>query len=73
MNKKQMPLNVLRKEYPVGCMVELVHMDDVHSPPQGSKGRVLHVDDIGTIHVAWKNGSTLGIVPGVDMIRRLSS
>jgi hypothetical protein len=73
MNKKQKPLKTLRKQYPVGCIVELVHMDDAQSPPEGSRGRVLAIDDIGTIHVAWMNGSTLGIVPGVDMIRKLPS
>jgi hypothetical protein len=65
-------LKTLREEFPVGCMVELIHMDDTQAPPAGSIGRVLTIDDIGTIHVAWKNGSTLGIVPGVDMIKRLS-
>jgi len=63
----------LTKEYPVGCIVELIHMDDAQAPSEGTLGKVLHIDDIGTIHVAWKNGSTLGIVPGVDMIRKLSS
>ena len=62
----------LSKAYPVGCMVELVHMDDTQAPPVGTLGKVLHIDGIGTIHVAWKNGSTLGVVPGVDMIKRIS-
>lgn len=65
-------LKNLREQYPVGCPVELVHMDDIQAPPVGTKGRVLMIDDIGTIHVSWKNGSTLGVVPGVDMIKRLS-
>jgi hypothetical protein len=24
------------------------------------------VDDLGTVHVRWDNGSTLGLVPGED-------
>ena len=24
------------------------------------------VDDVGTVHVRWDNGSTLGLVPGED-------
>lgn len=24
------------------------------------------VDDVGTVHVAWDNGSTLGLIPGID-------
>ncbi len=63
----------LNKQYPAGCIVELVHMDDTQAPPEGTLGKVLHIDGIGTIHIAWKNGSTLGVVPGVDMIRRLPS
>ena len=47
-------------------------MDDEQSPPKGTKGKVLHVDDIGTIHIAWETGSTLGIVPGIDMVRKLN-
>jgi len=38
--------------------------------PKGTKGVVIQVDDIGTLHVAWETGSTLGVVPGVDMVRK---
>ena len=61
----------VRKEYPVGCRVELIRMDDEQAPPKGTKGEVLHVDDTGTIHVIWQTGSTLGVVPGIDMVKRL--
>jgi hypothetical protein len=46
-------------------------MDDEFAPPKGTKGKVIHVDDIGSIHIAWETGSTLGVVPGVDMVRKL--
>ena len=69
MNRKR--VEVLRKQYPSGCTVELVNMDDEFAPPKGTKGKVIHVDDIGSIHIAWETGSTLGVVPGVDMVRRL--
>ena len=29
-------------------------------------GTVQFIDDIGTIHVAWDTGCSLGLVPGVD-------
>ena len=68
MNQKR--VEVLRKQYPPGCLVELVSMDDQSAPPKGIKGKVIHVDDIGGIHIAWETGSTLGVVPGVDMVRK---
>jgi len=69
MNRKR--VEVLRKQYPSGCTIELVSMDDEQAVPRGTKGTVVQVDDIGTIHTAWETGSTLGVVPGVDMVRRL--
>ena len=70
MNKKR--IEVLKLQYPKGCTVELVHMDDEQAPPKGTKGVVIQVDDIGTMHVAWETGSTLGIIPSVDEIRLVS-
>ena len=60
----------LRKLYPEGQRVSLVRMDDAQAPKPGTKGTVRHVDDIGTIHVRWDNGSSLGVVYGVDECRR---
>ena len=51
----------LRREYPVGCRVELVQMDDVQAPPIGTKGTVRGVDDIGSIMVRWDNGCGLSV------------
>lgn len=61
----------LRWEYPVGCRVELVHMDDVQAPPIGTKGTVRGVDDIGSIMVRWDNGCGLSVAYGEDMCRRI--
>ena len=49
----------LRREFPKGTVVEMVHMNDEHAPPPGTLGTVMHVDDIATIHVRWQNGSSL--------------
>lgn len=59
----------LRREFPEGERVELVKMDDVRAPPQGTLGTVIGVDDIGTIHVQWDNGSGLGVVFGEDVCK----
>lgn len=56
----------LREEYPAGTKIRLTHMDDMQAPPVGTLGIISCVDDIGTIHVKWENGSTLGVVPEVD-------
>ena len=61
----------LRKQYPVGCRVELTHMNDVQAPPIGSKGTVRYVDDIGSIGVAWDNGCGLSVAYGEDSCRRI--
>ena len=61
----------IRNEYPVGSRVELVRMDDLQAPPIGTKGTVRGVDDIGSIMVAWDNGSGLSVAYGVDICRKL--
>ncbi len=60
----------IRKQYPVGCRVELLRMDDVQAPPIGTKGTVRYVDDLGSLGVAWDNGSSLQVVYGEDVCRR---
>ena len=59
----------LRRTYPAGTKVELVRMNDDHAPPAGTCGTVIFVDDIGTIHVRWNTGSSLGIAYGEDVCR----
>lgn len=66
---KREVLERLRKTYLVGAKVELLKMNDIQSQPVGTKGIVNHVDDIGTIHVDWENGSSLGVVYGEDICR----
>ncbi|CFX07020.1 Domain of unknown function DUF4314 [Syntrophomonas zehnderi OL-4] len=61
----------IRAQYPVGCRVELLKMDDIQAPPIGTKGTVTGVDDIGSIMVSWDNGSSLHVVYGEDFCRKL--
>lgn len=44
-------------------------MDDIQAPPIGTKGTVIEVDDIGSIMVAWDNGSGLSVAYGADICR----
>ena len=70
---KPWQLEQLRKEYPIGTRVELIHMDDPYNKKlvPGCKGTVRWVDDWGTIHVNWDCGSSLGIAFGVDRCRKI--
>lgn len=68
MNKEK-ELADLRRKYPEGTAIDLIHMDDRQAPPKGTRGIVTHVDDAGTIHMRWENGSSLGLIPGVDKFR----
>lgn len=61
----------IKAEYPAGTRVELVKMDDIQGQPVGIKGTVIGVDDIGSIMVAWDNGSSLHIVYGEDMCKKI--
>jgi len=61
----------IRAQYPVGCRVELIKMDDIQAPPIGTKGTVTGVDYIGSIMVSWDNGSTLHVVYGEDICRKI--
>ena len=59
--------------YPPGTRVMLLNMNDRLAPvPEGTRGTVKHVDDLGQIHMEWDNGRTLAIVPGVDSFRTLT-
>lgn len=71
MNKRT--IDNMRLSFPRGCRVELIRMDDPQAPPIGTLGTVKAVDDIGTIHVAWDNGSSLGVVLGVDDCRKVNN
>ena len=59
----------LKEKYPEGTKIRLVCMDDFQAVPPNTIGAVKKVDDMGTIHVLWDNGSTLGVIEGVDSFK----
>jgi hypothetical protein len=62
----------LREQYPAGTRLELISMDDPYSKLKaGDQGSVRFVDDIGTIHVSWDNGLSLGLICDVDTFKIL--
>ena len=63
----------IRREYSAGARVELVRMEDVQSPPVGTKGTVLGVDDTGSLLMRWDTGSGLNVVYGEDIVKKLAT
>lgn len=70
---KERDLQQLRQQYPVGTRVELISMDDPYNRKlvPGCQGAVRWVDDMGTIHVNWDCGSSLGLIPGEDEFQKI--
>lgn len=64
-------VNDLRKKYPKGTRVELIKMDDVYAPPSGTQGTVKGVDDAGSVMVSWDNGSSLSLIYGEDLLKKI--
>ncbi len=69
-NEKE--LAMLREKYSTGTMVRLISMDDKQAPPVGTIGEVQFVDDVGSVHVHWRNGSSLAVIPDVDVVEILT-
>lgn len=64
-------VNDLRKKYPKGTRIELIKMDDVYAPPSGTQGTVEGVDDVGSVMVSWDNGSSLSLIYGEDLFKKI--
>lgn len=60
-------VSFIKEQYPPGTRIRLNSMEDPYAPiAPCTEGVVDFVDDIGTIHMKWNNGRSLGIVPGED-------
>jgi hypothetical protein len=65
-------LKQLKEYYKPGTKVELIRMNDPYRKmPPGLRGEVIFVDDAGTVHCFWSNGSTLGVVFNEDECRKI--
>lgn len=47
-----------------GERVKLLQCHDPHTTlKMGDEGTIISIDDLGTVHVKWDSGSTLGLTP----------
>ena len=66
-------IEALKARYPAGTRVQLDRMGEDPRPiPAGTKGTVIAVDDVGTLHCKFDNGRSLGICPEVDSFHIIS-
>lgn len=64
----------MKDNHPPGTRILLLQMGDDPRPVEdNTRGTVKAVDDIGTLHCDFDNGRHLGIVPGEDSFRRLTT
>ena len=62
-----------KAEYPSGTRIMLLSMgEDIHRIGDNTRGTVMAVDDIGTLHCKFDNGRTLGLIPSEDSFRKLT-
>ena len=53
-----------------GKRIELISTSDPYTTLKpGDRGTVDFVDDLGTIHITWSNGSRLSLIPGEDQYK----
>ena len=62
-----------KTEYPSGTRILLLSMgQDMHRVDDNTRGTVMAVDDIGTLHCKFDNGRSLGLIPSEDSFRKLT-
>ena len=58
--------------YRPGDRLRMVYCTDPYDPvPAGTEGTVDHIDDMGTLHMRWDNGRTLGVCLEEDEVERI--
>ena len=63
-------LEQLRKQYPKGTKLQLLSMrNETYPVLPGTIGEVTHIDDAGSIHMRWENGSSLALISEVDSFK----
>lgn len=68
---KNNKIQMIEARFPKGTRVKCIDMHDKWAVPSGTCGTVMFVDAIGTIHVNWDNGSTLGLIIEEDEFMKI--
>lgn len=74
MNSLRGSENKMKSEYrgyKPGDRIELIYMEDSQAVPEGTKGTIKYIDDIGQLHMSWDNGRSLAVNLDVDKVRKL--
>lgn len=61
----------IKREYPPGCRIVLDRMEDPQSPPAGTQGTVVAVDDTASICPVWDTGGSLNVIFGEDACHKI--
>ena len=67
-------VQAIKEKYVSGTKIKLLEpmKDEKYSVEVGTLGIVDYVDDIGTIHMNWESGGSLGLIPEVDSFEIVS-
>lgn len=72
MSPDEKAVEKIRADFPIGSRVMMVYSADPLAPIDGgTEGVVSFVDDIGTIHINWDNGSRFGVTLGENVIEKI--
>lgn len=72
MSPDEKTIERIRADFPIGSRVMMVYSADPLAPiDDGTEGVVSFVDDIGTIHINWDNGSRSGVILGENVIEKI--
>ena len=63
---------IYQERYPSGTRLLLQFMGRPCPVESGTRGTVIAVDDMGTVHCTFDNGRNLGLIPGEDSFRPLT-
>ena len=63
----------LRKSYPPGTRLEILHMEDPQPVEDGMRGVIEHIDDQANMHMKWDNGRGIAVDPEIDTFRILTA